>query len=132
MIGINVGTYELSKVLMQDGQVKKRLKADMIANTAVTSTAFASRLEAFRTAAILATPAQVRELQGLLAGRQLYAGPTDGNYGSALMAAIEAYEKAEGLPVTGLATMALLQRLGGGATVERPKEPKGKARRGRS
>ncbi len=132
VIGINVGTYELSKVLMQDGQVKKRLKADMIANTAVASTAFASRLEAFRAAVILATPGQMRELQGLLAGRQLYAGPVDGNYGSALMAAIEAYEKAEGLPVTGLATMALLQRLGGGATVERPKEPKGKARRGRS
>jgi protease YdgD len=134
VIGINVGTYELSKVLMQDGQVKKRLKADMIANTAVASTAFAGRLEAFRAAVIIATPAQMRELQGLLAGRQLYAGPVDGNYGAALMAAIEAYEKAEGLPVTGLATVALLQRLGGGVAteVERPKEPKGKVRRGRS
>ena len=67
VIGINVGTYEQSKVLMQDGQVKKRLKADTIANTAVASAAFAGRLEAFRAAAILATPAQMRELQGLLA-----------------------------------------------------------------
>ena len=134
VIGINVGTYEQSKVLMQDGQVKKRLKADTIANTAVASAAFAGRLEAFRQAAILATPGQMRELQGLLAQRQLYGGPVDGNYGAPLKTAIEAYEKAEGLAVTGLATVALLQRLGGGVgvSVERPKEPKGKGRRGRS
>ena len=48
VVGVNVGTYQLSKVLMQDGQVKKRLKADTVANTAVASAAFASRLEAFR------------------------------------------------------------------------------------
>ena len=132
VIGINVGTYEQSKVLMQDGQVKKRLKADTIANTAVASAAFAGRLEAFRAAAILATPAQMRELQGLLAQRQLYSGPVDGDYGAALKMSIETYEKAEGLTVTGLATMALLQRLGGGMAMERPREPKGKARRGRS
>ena len=67
VIGINVGTYEQSKVLMQDGQVKKRLKADMIANTAVASAAFAGRLEVFRAAVILATRGEMRELQGLLA-----------------------------------------------------------------
>ena len=40
-------------------------------------------------------------------------------------AAIEAYEKAEGLPVTGLATLALLKRLGGGLVpVERAKAPR--------
>jgi protease YdgD len=132
VIGINVGTYEQSKVLMQDGQVKKRLKADTIANTAVASSAFVGRLEAFRAAVILATPGQMRELQGLLAQRQLYAGPVDGTYGAALKASIEAYEKAEALPVTGLATLALLQRLGGGVAMERPREPKAKGRRGRS
>jgi V8-like Glu-specific endopeptidase len=125
VIGINVGTYEQSKVLMQDGQVKKRLKADTIANTAVASIAFASRLEAFRQAEILATPAQMRELQGLLAKRQVYSGPVDGNYGAELKGAIEAYEKAEGLPLTGLATMPLLRQLGGGVAtgVEPAKEP---------
>ena len=132
VIGINVGTYQLSKVLMQDGQVKKRLKADTIANTGVASTAFAGRLETFRAAVILATAGEMRELQGLLAQRQLYAGPVDGNYGAALKTAIEAYEKAEGLTVTGLATVALLQRLGGGVAVERAKQPTGKARRGRT
>ena len=48
VIGINVGTYVQSKVLMQDRQVKKRLKADTVANTAVASAAFAGKLEAFR------------------------------------------------------------------------------------
>jgi putative peptidoglycan binding protein/trypsin-like peptidase len=127
VIGINVGTYQQSKVLMQDGEVKKRLKADTIANTGVASAAFAGKLEAFRQAVILATPAQMRELQGLLAQRQLYSGPVDGNYGAPVKTAIEAYEKAEGLTVTGLATMALLQRLGGGVAAER-----GKVRRGRT
>ena len=129
-----MGTYEQSKVLMQDGQVKKRLKADTIANTAVASAAFVGRLEAFRQAVVLATPGEVRELQGLLAQRHLYSGPVDGTYGAPLKTAIEAYEKAEGLTVTGLATVALLQRLGGGVATgaERAKEPKGKVRRGRT
>jgi protease YdgD len=121
VIGINVGTYQQSKVLMQDGEVKKRLKADTIANTGVASAAFAGKLEAFRQAVILASVAEMRELQGLLAQRQLYSGPVDGTYGADLKTAIEAYEKVEGLPVMGLATMALLQRLGGGVAAERAK-----------
>src|SRR5215468_579150 len=133
VIGINVGTYEQAKVLMQDGQVKKRLKANTIANTAVASAAFAARLEAFRQAVILSTPGEMRELQGLLARRQLYSGPVDGNYDAALKAAIEAYEKAHGLPVTGLASQSLLQRLGGSTAVERAREePKGRLRRGKT
>ena len=52
----------------------------------------------------------------------------DGTYGADLKTAIEAYEKAEGLTVTGLATVALLQRLGGGVAVERAKP----ARRGKT
>jgi V8-like Glu-specific endopeptidase len=128
VIGINVGTYQQSKVLMQDGEVKKRLKADTIANTGVASVAFAGKLEVFRQAVILATPTEMRELQGLLAQRQLYSGPMDGNYGADLKTAIEAYEKAEGLTVTGLATVALLQRLGGGVAAERGKP----ARRGKT
>ena len=121
VIGINVGTYQQSKVLMQDGEVKKRLKADTIANTGVASAAFAGKLDAFRQAVILASVAEMRELQGLLAQRRLYSGPVDGTYGADLKTAIEAYEKAEGLPVMGLATMALLQRLGGGVAAERAK-----------
>ena len=131
VIGINVGTYVQSKVLMQEGKVKQRLKADTVANTGVASAAFADKLEAFRQAAILSSAGEVRELQLLLKGRALYAGPVDGTYAEPLRAAIEAYEKAEGLPATGLATVALLKRLGGGVALERPreKEHKGRAQR---
>ena len=115
VIGINVGTYEQSKVLMQEGQVTKRLKADTVANTAVSAAAFAFKLEAFRQAAILSSPAQIRELQVAMKARRLFFGAIDGAYGAALRAAIEAYERAQGLAVTGLATRALLKRLGGGA-----------------
>lgn len=120
VIGINIGTYVQSKVVMQDGQVTKRLKADTVANTGVSSEAFADKLEVFRQAAILGTGAQIRELQTRLKQRQLFAGKVDGAYGAALRTAIEAFEKAEGLPMTGLATQALLKRLGG-AAAERPK-----------
>jgi protease YdgD len=111
VIGINVGTYVQSKVVMQDGQVTKRLKADTVANTGVSAAAFAGKLDAFRGAAILGTAAQMRELQGALKQRGLYGGAVDGTYGSALRAAIESYEKSHAMPVTGLATQGLLKRL---------------------
>jgi len=118
VIGINVGTYVQSKVLMQDGRVMKRLRADSVANTGVSAAAFAGQLDLFRQAAILSTRAQLRKLQRLLHRRHLYTGAIDGAYGKLMRAAIEAYEKGEGLPVTGLATHALLKRLSG-AAVER-------------
>jgi len=131
VIGINVGTYVHSRVLMQKGKVARRLKADTIANTAVASAAFADKLDAFRRAAILGSPAQVRELQALLAGRGLFAGKADGTYGPELRSAIEAYEKAEGLPVTGLASEAILKRLGAGAGAA-DRAPRKAGRRARS
>jgi protease YdgD len=132
VIGINVGTYVQSKVLMQQGKVRQRLKADKVANTGVASAAFAAQLEAFERAAILASAGQMRELQALLKHRQLYSGPVDGTYGAAVRSAIEAYEREEGLAVTGLATEAILRRLGGGTAVDAPKEPKGRTRRAKS
>ncbi len=111
VVGINVGTYVRSKVLMEDGQIKKRLKADTVANTAVNSSAFAGKLATFQQAQILASPEQIRQLQTALHQRDLYGGARDGTYGAKLRSAIEAYEGAQGLPVTGLATQALLKRL---------------------
>jgi len=117
VIGINVGTYVQSKVLMQEGKVKKRMKADPVANTAVASAAFADKLDVFLQATVLSSPGQVRELQTLLRQRELFAGKVDGIYSAELRSAIEAYEKAEGLQVTGLATLTILKRLGGTGTV---------------
>jgi Putative peptidoglycan binding domain/Trypsin-like peptidase domain len=132
VIGINVGTYVQSKVLMQEGKVKQRLKADTVTNTGVASVAFAAKLEAFQQAVILSSAAEVRELQGLMKQRDLYSGPVDGIYSAVLKQAIEAYEKAEGLQVTGLATVALLQRLGGGVSATVPERVKPKTRRVKS
>ncbi len=119
VVGINVGTYVQSKVLMQDGKVTQRLKADTVANTGVSTAAFAAKLEAFRQASILALPAQIRELQAALKRQRFYSGALDGNYGAALRGAIEAYEKTHGLPVTGLATQALLRRVTARESVHR-------------
>jgi hypothetical protein len=126
VIGINVGTYVRSEVVMQDGQVTRRLKADTVANTAVSAVAFAAKLDAFRQAAIMGTPELIRSLQAALKQRQLYGGALDGTFGPALRAAIESHERAEGLTVMGLATEALLKRLGGAAA------PKGRMRPARS
>jgi hypothetical protein len=111
VVGLNVGTYVQSKVLIEEGRVIKRLKPDTVANTAVNSSRFASKLAAFEQAAILGSSAEIRALQKSLQRHELYAGPIDGSYGASLRAAIAAYESAHGMLVTGLATQALLQRL---------------------
>jgi hypothetical protein len=126
VIGINVGTYVQSKVEMKEGEVVRRFKSETVANTGVSAAAFAAKLDAFRRAIILSTAAQIRDLQTALKQRRLYDGAVDGAYGSALRVAIEAYEKAQGLTVTGLATQALLKRLNGAAA------EKGKARPAKS
>lgn len=111
VVGINVGTYVQSKVLLQNGEVVHRYQSDSVANTGVASAAFLPRLEAFTRAEIIATRAEVRALQALLVERGFYTGSPDGAFGPALRAAIEKFEQSEGRPETGLATTALLQRL---------------------
>lgn len=111
VVGINVGTYVQSRVLMKDNEVIKRFKADTVANTGVSTSAFAGRLDAFQKADILAKTEELKQLQLLLASRGLYAGNADGSYGPQLRGAIEAFEREENRPVTGLATVQLLQRL---------------------
>ena len=112
-VGVNVGTYVQSKVLMEDGRITKRLQAAEVANTAVNASVFASKLATFQQATILGSADEIRALQLALKLRAHYAGTIDGTYGASLRSAIEAYEGAQDLPVTGLATKALLQRLNG-------------------
>lgn len=111
VVGINVGTYEQSKVEMEDGRVTKRGRSEKVANTAVSALAFAPKLDVLKHAVILSAPAQIRSLQQALKQRGAYHGAIDGRFGTALRAAIEGYERVSGLPVTGLATQALLRRL---------------------
>jgi protease YdgD len=124
VVGINVGTYVQSKVVMLNGEVVHRFKSDDVANTGVNSLAFAAALDAFSSADLLASRRDIRQLQDALAAHALYAGPRDGLYGPALKTAIEAFERASEMPVTGLATRALLTVLLGESQVVTGKVPK--------
>ena len=110
VIGINVGTYVQSRIPAQ-AVPPARQKTDIVANTAINASAFAAQIEPLRTLQILATTAAIRDLQERLKVSNHYAGRVDGTYGPALKAAISAYEEASGLPVTGLPTQPLVQRL---------------------
>lgn len=112
VVGINVGTYVQSKVMIQNGEVVHRSKADAVANTAVNARAFADLLDGFKSAAILPSGAKLKELQDGLKRHGHYAGAIDGTYGPALRSAIESYERAEGMKVSGLASETLLKRVG--------------------
>ena len=111
VIGINVGTYVQSKVIMLNGEVLHRFKSDDVANTGVNALAFAPSLDAFLAADTLRTRRDVRRLQDALSARGLYSGPRDGVFGPALRTAIMTFERASLLRTTGLATRALLQAL---------------------
>lgn len=111
VVGMNVGTYVRSKVMMQNRKVLRRYKPDNIANTGVSAVPLGARLAIFSKAAIVRDRERMRELQQLLARSGHSPGPADGVYGPGLKAAIEAYERAQGFAVTGLATEALVKRL---------------------
>jgi protease YdgD len=111
VIGINVGTYVQSKILTEGGQVTLREKAETVANTAVNASVFSGRVEVLRNAAILSSGKQLRDLQQRLSEQRLYQSRIDGSYGPLLRSAIEGYERQSRLPVTGLPTQDLLERL---------------------
>ena len=111
VVGMNVGTYVQSRVVMQNGRVTHRYKADTIANTAVTIVALHKRLRIFQASKILSASSQIRALQTHLKALKLYRGRVDGDYGPATRAAIVTYETKRKLPATGLATERLLKRL---------------------
>jgi protease YdgD len=99
VIGINVGTYVQSKVVMQDGKVTQRLKADTVANTGVSAAVFADKLALFREAAILTEPAQVRELQTALRGPQALFGSDRRHVPGACARRSRRFETIHALPV---------------------------------
>lgn len=137
VVGINVGTYVQSKLIMLNGEVVHRFKSDEVANTGVNSLAFASALDAFSRADLITTTSDVRRLQERLAAHRLFEGRADGHFSAQTRAAIALYERASGLPETGLPTRPLLHALSGestlatGAIEERPHSVRVRARHGR-
>jgi protease YdgD len=63
VVGINVGTYVQSKVIMLNGEVLHRFRSDDVANTGVNSLAFAATLDRFLGAETLVSRRDVRRLQ---------------------------------------------------------------------
>lgn len=116
VIAINVGTYVQSKILTERGQVTLREKAETVANTAVNAGVFASRIEPLRTASMLSTGQPMRDLQQRLSEQRFYQARIDGSYGPLLKTAIESFERASRLPVTGLPTLELLRQLNARST----------------
>ncbi len=117
VVGINVGTYVQSKVIMLNGEVLHRFKSDDVANTGVNSLAFAASLDALRAADTLMSRRDIHLLQARLKAKGLYKGPQDGTFNAATRAAVERFERASELPLTGLATRPLLQTLLGTSQV---------------
>lgn len=113
--GINVGTYVQSKILMQNNEVVRRFRPDEIANTGVSAAQIAPRLMLFSQARIVNGRTRMLELQTLLEKAGFPSGTRDGQFGSNVKAAIEDYERAQRLAVTGLPTEALMRALGGSA-----------------
>jgi Putative peptidoglycan binding domain len=123
VVGINVGTYVQSKVIMLNGEVLHRFKSDDVANTGVNAVAFSSTLAAFLAADTVADKDEVLRLQVALAARGLYVGPRDGRFGPVLRTAIQSFERAAHMPVSGLATHTLLTVLTGESQVVTGKIP---------
>lgn len=111
VIGINVGTYVQSRSVVHQDRIVERSTTSSIANTGVSSMAFASRLAEFRSTRIVNNPMQLKELQERLHKLGHYAGPIDGKYGPTLRVAIDAYQSSINIPKTGVASDDLLARL---------------------
>ncbi|HUS96664.1 MAG TPA: trypsin-like peptidase domain-containing protein [Hyphomicrobiaceae bacterium] len=111
VVGLNVGTYVQTRMLLEKGKIVRRFKSDAIANTAVAAAAFNDHIALLARAEILTRAPLLRELQRELSRRLLYRGSLDGIFGHATHAAITAFEYRAGLPLTGLATRPLLRRL---------------------
>lgn len=111
VVGLNVGTYVQTRLLLEKGKVVHRYKADPIANTAVAAAAFQPGIALFAGAPIIASARNLKRLQRELRQRELYTGRVDGAFGPLLRGAIERYERRAGLPTSGLATENLLRTL---------------------
>ena len=111
VIGINVGTYVQSRVMMREGEVLHRFKSETVANTGVSAAAFQDRIAEFEQAQILPNGHGIRLVQDRLQALRFYDGTVDGAYGPQLRSAISNFEHMSQLPITGLATTSLVRRL---------------------
>ncbi len=121
VVGLNVGTYTRTRLLLSQGNVVRRQEPDIIANTAVNAQAFAHVVEPLDSRTMITSEQEVIDLQKELQARNLYTGPIDGIFGRGTRSAIRAYESLRGDTLTGLPSRHLLTTLiteGAGASIE--------------
>jgi Putative peptidoglycan binding domain/Trypsin len=111
VVGINVGTYLQSKLLLRGGRVVRNFAPSTIANTGVGAAEFATRLEAFRDAELLADPEEVRALQVRMAALGHYKGAVDGILGEQTRIAVRILQRSFGQVDTGVPTADLFRRM---------------------
>jgi hypothetical protein len=111
-VGINVGTYTRTRILLRKGQVVKKLTPDIIANTGVNATAFEHVISELENSTVISSHDSMIRLQTELAARGLYTGTLDGQLGRATRSAIIQFESSVGIKPTGLPTVSLLDRFG--------------------
>lgn len=112
VVGINVGTYTRTRILLRQGRIFRRLKPDIIANTGVNGTTFARVVSTLEEAEIISSHQDMLRLQTGLQMRGYYVGSLDGQLGRTTRTAITNFESANGMALTGLPTQELLHRFG--------------------
>lgn len=113
VVGINVGSYEQSRVFIKGGRIVKRTRAQIIANTGVNAAAFSDLMGPLRDEAIIETDKDLKSLQLGLKTLGLYSGTLDGLFGPRTRHAIMNYESRMKRPRTGLPTQNMLKELSG-------------------
>ncbi|MEL7544578.1 MAG: peptidoglycan-binding protein [Pseudomonadota bacterium] len=108
VVGINVGTYIQSKVLIRNGQVARKFEARPVANTGINAAVFADFIPLLSKADILTSRDDIRAIQRRLQADDHYRGPLDGVYGANTRRSILAFQRAAGLARTGIPTRDLL------------------------
>ena len=111
VVGINVGTYIQSKVLIRNGQVARKFEARPVANTGVNAAVFKAYIDILHNADILTEKKDLQQLQTVLHQADKYRGAIDGVFGKRTRQAIRAYQSASGVRATGLPTRNLLPAL---------------------
>lgn len=107
VIGINVGTYVLSRNVSTAHDASAQPASEAIANTAIDIAALQRAVTDLSQRDLLTTPSEVRTLKARLAGKGLYNGPETGLVTNELRSAIARFEELSGRPVTGLVSRAL-------------------------
>ena len=111
VIGINVGTYVLSKMVLRASGKAEPDKSQPIANTAVEAARFADAVKMLAARDLMRGPAEVRQLEKLMTKYDLYRGAIKGRLTAELENAIKYFEATTDRNPSGQLRRALLSEI---------------------